>query len=110
MVSEKQLNNIVNESELGDFLTSELNIKKNDPDNYICTNYYAYLTHEPCSMCSMALVHSRILKIFYLNNVPNGYLFSNCKLQTVKNLHHKFQVFKASNIDGFEEDSKLYFK
>ncbi|CAN6655139.1 tRNA-specific adenosine deaminase subunit Tad3p [Trichomonascus vanleenenianus] len=33
---------------------------------YLCLNLEAYTTHEPCTMCSMALVHSRIARLFYI--------------------------------------------
>lgn len=33
---------------------------------YLCHNLLVYTTHEPCTMCSMALVHSRIGRLIYL--------------------------------------------
>lgn len=88
-----------------------LDFKIVDDNNYLFTNYYAYLTHEPCSMCAMALLHSRILKIFYLYDTSDGYLYSKCKLHTIENINHRFQVFKAGNIDGHDDeiDYKKYF-
>lgn len=35
-------------------------------NNYLCLNYHVYTTHEPCTMCSMALVHSRISQLVYI--------------------------------------------
>ncbi|KNC87596.1 hypothetical protein, variant [Sphaeroforma arctica JP610] len=32
---------------------------------YLCTGYDAYITKEPCIMCAMALVHSRVRRVFY---------------------------------------------
>ncbi|KAA8910577.1 hypothetical protein TRICI_004101 [Trichomonascus ciferrii] len=38
--------------------------------NYLCLNLHVYTTHEPCAMCAMALVHSRIAKLFYIRSSP----------------------------------------
>jgi hypothetical protein len=41
-----------------------------DDDNssnvtYLCTGYDVYLSKEPCLMCAMSLIHSRIRRLFY---------------------------------------------
>ncbi|SBS94896.1 cytidine deaminase, putative [Plasmodium ovale curtisi] len=65
-------------------------------DQYLCTNYYAYLTHEPCFMCAMAMVHSRVkCVIFDKVNKHNGALFSKGKLHCLKSLNHHFKVYKT---------------
>jgi tRNA-specific adenosine deaminase 3 len=54
--------------------------KIQDPhsNNYLCLNYHVYTTHEPCAMCSMALVHSRISQLVYLkSSVKTGGIGKN---------------------------------
>lgn len=33
---------------------------------YLCLDFDVYTTHEPCSMCAMALIHSRIKRCIFL--------------------------------------------
>ncbi|XP_002742156.1 putative inactive tRNA-specific adenosine deaminase-like protein 3 [Saccoglossus kowalevskii] len=62
---------------------------------YLCTGYDLYITHEPCIMCAMALVHSRINRVFYGIMCPNGALGSRYKIHTQSGLNHHFEVFKG---------------
>ena len=73
-----------------------------DLNDYLCTNYILFLTHEPCSMCSMALVHSRVSKVFYTFNTKHGYLHTNSRIHCLSNLNHNYEVFEA---DDFLADS-----
>ncbi|XP_072900775.1 probable inactive tRNA-specific adenosine deaminase-like protein 3 [Hemitrygon akajei] len=62
---------------------------------YICTGYDLYVTREPCVMCAMALVHSRIHRVFYATSSPDGALGTKYKVHTKKDLNHHYVVFKG---------------
>lgn len=73
-------------------LSSDDNLHKFGP--YLCTGYSIYLLNEPCLMCSMALIHSRVKRVFYHHQQrQRGGLGSMTKLHTNKNLNHRYEAF-----------------
>ncbi|XP_053116263.1 probable inactive tRNA-specific adenosine deaminase-like protein 3 [Hemicordylus capensis] len=60
---------------------------------YICTGYDMYLTREPCAMCAMALVHSRIERVFYGVPSPQGALGTKHHIHSRRDLNHRYEVF-----------------
>lgn len=62
---------------------------------YICTGYDLYVTREPCIMCAMALVHSRIGCLFYGTSSADGALGTKFKIHSLKDLNHRFEVYRG---------------
>ena len=63
------------------FLDNQRNIRSASPSKtatpsqgYICSGMEAFLSHQPCIMCGMALLHSRIARVFFFdrNETSNG--------------------------------------
>ncbi|XP_017031729.1 probable inactive tRNA-specific adenosine deaminase-like protein 3 [Drosophila kikkawai] len=67
---------------------------------YLCTGYDVYLLQEPCLMCSMALVHSRAKRVFFLRSSENGALATRFQLHTVRELNHHYEVFQFTTKDA----------
>ena len=83
---------------LGEHLTASLGRP------YLCTGYDAYCAREPCVMCAMALVHSRVRRVVYgAPNTAAGALGGHCAppLHGERTLNHRYDVFSF----GLTEDS-----
>ncbi|RLU27100.1 hypothetical protein DMN91_000899 [Ooceraea biroi] len=70
------------------------NVEKCGP--YLCTGYWVFLLMEPCPLCAMALLHSRVARIFYgTANRTVGVLGSRTVLHTVPGLNHRYRVWSG---------------
>ena len=64
--------------------------------NYRLTDCILYTTLEPCLMCSGAIIHSRIKKIFYAAKEPkSGVISSNLGINGVQFTNHKFMTHQG---------------
>ena len=61
--------------------------------DYLLTGLSVFLGHEPCFMCAMALVHSRISRLFYKSSNSKDKPFSQHRLNEIKKLNHRFELY-----------------
>lgn len=75
---------------------------------YLCTNYDVFVMEEPCIMCAMGLVQSRIRRLFYLSAQSRSKLKSNhtnlCYpdgaieqfyIHRERSLNHRFEAWRV---------------
>lgn len=63
-------------------------------NQYLCSGMDLYLSAEPCAMCAMAIVHSRVRRVFYAMSDANYQCFSALRLHCNPKLNHHFDVYR----------------
>lgn len=64
---------------------------------YLLSGCLAILKYEPCVLCSMSLLHSRIDAVIFFNeNTAAGALGSTCYLHSMEALNHRFPVYRVN--------------
>ena len=66
---------------------------------YLLNSCDVYVKYEPCIMCAMALVHSRVRRVFFNNLSSKGALQTLTKLHIIEELNHTFEVYRMTEID-----------
>ena len=63
-------------------------------NQYYCEGLYVFIKEEPCMMCSMALIHNRISRLYFCDtNEKEGALISKYSLDNY-NLNHHYLIFQ----------------
>lgn len=69
-------------------------VSKESQRNYLCQDLLVYTTHEPCAMCAMALVHSRIKRLVYINPEKGGAIESSLYIGDRRDLNWTFDIWR----------------
>jgi tRNA-specific adenosine deaminase 3 len=65
-------------------------------EQYYANSYDVYVTHEPCTMCCMAMVHSRVRRLIFWKGMPTGAGWLGwMKGDEEETLNHRYMCFQG---------------
>jgi tRNA-specific adenosine deaminase 3 len=69
---------------------------EDDEGQYYANMYDVYITHEPCTMCSMAMVHSRVRRLIFWKGMHTGAAWLGwMKGDEEGTLNHRYMSFQG---------------
>lgn len=75
--------------------------------SYLLTGLSIFLSHEPCLLCAMSLLHSRVSAVYYVRRSPGGGgLGSTYNVQEDRGLNHGFEVWEWVGGPSVSEDQQ----
>lgn len=83
---------------------SEITPSRNGAD-YLLTSMSLFVTHEPCVMCAMALLHSRVREVYFIYPRPRaGGFEGSFGVHSRRDLNHRFDAWRwCGDLAGAEE-------
>ena len=64
-------------------------------DSYLCTGLDIYCYYEPCCMCTMGMVHSRVGRLFFIQPNPKyGGVMSQASINQCPMVNHRFRAYR----------------
>ena len=65
------------------------------PLPYLLTGLSVFMSHEPCLLCAMSLLHSRIAELYYIKRAPgSGGCGSVYGVHEDGGLNHRYEVWE----------------
>ena len=71
---------------------------KDNLDIYLCTDFSVFIKCEPCVMCTMALLHSRIAELYFRDERTFYPGISQHGIHWHPKLNHKFRAYRLHEI------------
>ncbi|KAK4701674.1 tRNA-specific adenosine deaminase 3, partial [Phenoliferia sp. Uapishka_3] len=79
----------------------EAALRPDVPAPYLLTGLTVFMSHEPCLLCAMSLLHSRISNLFYIKRAPgSGGCGSLYSVHEDEGLNHRFEVWEWNKQGG----------
>lgn len=75
--------------------------------DYLLTSLTMFITHEPCVLCSMSLVHSRVREVVFVYPSSAGGFSTKVGVHGHRSLNHQFKVYRAEDVEVTEEERRL---